>query len=171
MIREAERDKWGMDQDAVIGDQLARAGITAYVLLDAEPEGGILPTSIGDVNEVFVGSDGNIHNVVLRWNPNKQAPDGSTGYYDFETWDRSSQKIVPWTKGPDIPPMRRGDAEGTTYLDPDYIQSRKLLDLPISDDQEEILRDYLEAHPDRYDRVKQLEKTVTVLNQPPKTSE
>ncbi|MCL5016303.1 MAG: hypothetical protein M1312_01680 [Patescibacteria group bacterium] len=166
------RDKWGMDQDAVISDQLARAGITGYVLLDADGQGHVLPTGLEDVNEVFVGSDGNAHNVWLRWNPNKKAPDGSMGYYELEEYN-DNNKSVPWTKGPDIPPMKRGEAEaeGTVYLDPWYIQARKLLDLPVSDDQEEILRDYLEAHPDRYDRVKQLEKTVTVLNQPPKVSE
>lgn len=166
------RDKWGMDIGDVISDQLARAGITAYVFLDGDGQGHVLPTGLEDVNEVFVGSNGNAHNVWLRWNPNKPAPDGSMGYYELEEYN-DDNKSVPWTKSSDIPPMKRGDAEaeGTVYLEPYYIQARKILDLPISDDQEEILRDYLEAHPERRTWIKGLRKTVTVINQPPKTGE
>ncbi|MCL5016302.1 MAG: hypothetical protein M1312_01675 [Patescibacteria group bacterium] len=191
-----DRDKWGMSTEDAIGDQLARAGITAYVFIDGDGQGQILPSGpeensgIEDANWQFIASDGRIYNVWLRWNPNKKAPDGSMGYYELEEWDRDSRKFVPWTKyPPPIPPMKRGDVGkigGPAYLDPDYIQARKLLDLPVSDDQEEILRDYIEthpewkrgetfgdylnAHPDR-NRVKGLRKTVTVLNHPPKVSE
>lgn len=185
MVREVRRDKWGMTTEDAIGDQLARFGITGYVEMDGESEGRVLPsgaeegTGVGDASMTFVASDGNIYTIWLRWNPDKTAPDGSRGYYELESGDVSVSngtgeknfKWIPWIEGQQPPIEGKVDPAST---EPYYIQSRKLLGLPVSEKQEEILEDFLMTNPNdhgigRY--VRSLKKTVTVLNQPPAKSD
>ena len=178
--RLVSRDKWGMDSTDAVGDQLARFGITAYVELGGNVEGQMLPsgaednTGIEDVSVDLVASNGNVYDVWLRWNPNKTAPDGSKGYYELESFNFSNETFVPWVEGQPIPIQGRdkGDAfsEGSFY-----IQSRKLLGVPVTKKQEEILEDFLLAHPYGKDtagnRIRGLKKTATILNQPPAKSD
>ena len=179
--RYLDRDKWGMNHVDAVGDQLARFGITAYVVLHQTGEGQILPSEpdgsgVEDINVILVASDGNIYNVWLRWNPDKTAPDGSRGYYELESGDVSVSngtgeknfKWIPWIEGQQPPIEGKGDTAST---EPYYIQSRKLLGLPISDKQEEILQDDFLAHPDDRRIRYGLKKTATVLNQPPTRSD
>ncbi len=188
MVKEVHRDKWGMTSWDAVSDQLARFGITAYVELHSEDEGRILPSGaeegsgVGDVSMTFLASDGNGYDVLLRWNPDKTAPDGSKGYYELESpmygvdkqTGKKTLKWVPWIEGQPIPrePIPREEPK-KQYIRQHlksyarYFQARKVLGLPVSEDQEEALRDYLAANPDPNDRVRGVEKVSTVLHQPP----
>ena len=188
MVKGVSRDKWGMGTFDAIGDQLARFGITAYVEMDSEGEGRILlsgaeeGTGILDASMEVVASDGNLYTVWLNWNPDKTAPDGTKGYYELdsphfanEATGKGNVELILWVEGQPIPIQDQGKGDNFSSK-PWYIQSRKLLGLPVSEKQEEILRDFLLAHPGGVDdyqgrRIRGLEKTVTVLNQPPAKSD
>ncbi len=183
--RYLDRDKWGMNHVDAVGDQLARFGITAYVLMNINGEGQILPSDpdgsgVEDITMAFNASDGNGYYVSLRWNPDKTAPDGSRGYYELESsrffvdsaTGKNAVERIPWVEGQPIPIQDR-DKVDPASTEPYYIQSRKLLGLPVSEKQEEILRDFLMVHTDDHQgmNIRVLKKTVTVLNQPPAKSD
>ena len=176
------RDKWEMSAQDAIGDQLARVGIPEYVELGGDYEGNLLPSGseensgIESISMIFLAPNGNIYDVWLGWNPDKTAPDGSRGYYELYSYDHALSRRVVWTRGEPLPtPKESSESKETPGS---VVQARKLLGLPVTEKQEKALRDFLIAHPHYLDRhymdkagLRSMEKTITVLNQPPAKSD
>lgn len=120
----------------LIGNLLRDLNIkTPYIVFDGSSEGKTLPGGFVNESGELLASDGKAYHYWLDWNDEKNAPDGSKGYYtlgeDFKD---------PDTKEP-YPLFRElKDDEYESYqLSEGYISARKELGLPITPEQQKVL--------------------------------
>lgn len=127
--RQPIRDKWGKTPSEVFNELLVERGISKYATVTATQDGVDLPSGIESQVWWVLTPDENVQTYALRWDEDKQAPDGSRGYYVLlisEAWSRDS-----------IEEMRD---------DSDYLRARKELRLPLTEEQEKILQKWEEEH-------------------------
>jgi len=118
-----ERDKWGKDQDDIFNELLKEQGITEYAITGGSSEGDQLPTKLETESWFILLPDERILGFILDWDPKRIAPDGSKGYYRLK---KTVESFV----------------EDWRIKDPHYIRARTKLGLPITKEQEKILKDH-----------------------------
>ena len=118
-----ERDKWGKTHTDIFDELLRERGIPRYALIHGVGEGEILPTGLENDYWVILTPDEKIEGYWLDWNPEKLNPDGEKGYYIF----RDS-----------VPSSRPSEKD---QKDPYYLRARKKLGLPLTQEQERILKE------------------------------
>lgn len=128
-LSEELKDKWGKTPSQIFGELLREQGVAEYVDIGGTWEGRMLPSGIEDESKDILTKDGTVRIYMLRWDPEKVAPDGTKGYYVLGT-------TVTY------------DADGIRRLqaDPRYIKGRKKLGLPLTDEQQKILQKWEEEH-------------------------
>src|SRR3989344_8227949 len=118
-------------------------GINRYEEIDGDAEGDILPGDIPNESSAILTADGRVFRLWLDWDPEKEPPAemkalGVKGWYTLgET--RSFK-----AEGQEIPYFREVLITDEDYPKPDdqaFIVARKELGLPLTQEQERILRE------------------------------
>jgi hypothetical protein len=123
---EPERDKWGKCAGDIIDELLKERGVNVYATFGDHDEGGPMPTGIYNWSTLVLTPDGKLWDYFLDWDPEKINSDGEKGYYKLrEPRERSSEYFKS---------------------DPYYLRARKQMNLPLTEDQEHILRKWEEEH-------------------------
>jgi hypothetical protein len=127
MALEVPRDKWGKTYDDVLDEFLRKRGVIKYVAFDQTGEG--LPLSSGFETSSFLvlTPDGKLWDIFLDWDPEAMNPDGEKGYYKLRE-----------------PRERTVEESDSLWRDPSYLRARKQLNLPLTEEQEQILKDWEE---------------------------
>ena len=121
------KDKWGNNLGEIFRALLTERGVTNYAYVGSTTEGGELPSGLEPCSFWILTPDGKFQSYTIDWDPEKLNPDGEKGYYKLrEPWER---------------PVEEGDS---LWLKPDYITARKQLNLPLTEEQERILREWEE---------------------------
>ena len=126
MSLELPRDKWKKTYEDILDELLKERGVTEYVAFDQTGEGLPLPSGFETSSFIILTPDGKVWDCFLDWNPERINPDGEKGYYKLrEPRERSAE-----------------------YLESDtnYIRARKQMSLPLTEEQEHILRKWEEEH-------------------------
>lgn len=125
-----ERDKWGRTEWEVIDHLLDEELGAPHALFGEASEGEHLPTGIQSASSHALTSDGSVQRYILKWDENKQAPDGSKGYYTLlKTVTYSPEGIAELGKS-----------------NAGYLRARKELGLPLTEKQQKILQKWEEEH-------------------------
>jgi len=127
MPLELPRDKWGKLYEEILAELLEERGVTEHVAFHQSGEGLELPSGFETSSFLVLTPDGTLWDYYLDWDPEKLNPDGEKGYYKLrEPWDRTVEE------------------SDSLWRDPQYLRARKQLNLPLTEEQERILREWEE---------------------------
>jgi hypothetical protein len=113
--------------------------------LEGTTEGKSLPGGIESCSGTILTEDGKIYHYWLDWDPEKIAPDGSKGYYTL-----GENKYYTDEKGEKCPFFEEASPEEYKRYQEhpeehiEYLLAKKELNLPLSDKEKEILKEYEE---------------------------
>ena len=130
--KEVERDHWGKNQWDLRREFLQEKGISRFAAFGTSGEGHYLPTGLEEISCAILTPDEKVRFCILGWDENKIAPDGTTGYYTLTLRECSLKEI------------------GTGEYNSEYIRARKQLGLPLTEEQERILREWEEEQKKYY---------------------
>jgi len=120
MPLELPRDKWGKLYEEILAELLEERGVTEHAAFHQAGEGLELPSGFETSSFLVLTPDGTLWDYYLDWDPEKLNPDGEKGYYKLRE-------------------PREATEEGLKE-DPQYLRARKQLNLPLTEEQERILR-------------------------------
>ena len=111
----------------VIAELLKGKGIDRFALITMDWEGNTLPGGTPTESGEILTDKGKVFRFWLDWDPTKVSPDGTQGWYTL------GEERMFFSE---IDPLR--DRYPT---DKSYLRARKELDLPLTQEQERILRE------------------------------
>ncbi|MDP2641368.1 MAG: hypothetical protein Q8P39_02400 [Candidatus Yanofskybacteria bacterium] len=121
---EGTKDCWGKDQGDILSEFLKTKGITTYTTFWVSSEGKELPTGLESMGFWVLTLEGTVQIYSVDWDENKTAPDGSKGYYIVHPETSWSETDI-----------------AKEEKNPNYLRARKELGLPLTEEQERILKE------------------------------
>lgn len=114
------QDKWGRNLGDIFRGLLQEQGITRYASVYSTSEGKDLPSGLEICSFWILTPDGKLWDYTIDWDLEKPNPDGEKGYYKLA----EPREATGWEHKPD------------------YIRARKEFDLPLTEEQEQILQQW-----------------------------
>ncbi|OHA71420.1 MAG: hypothetical protein A3E07_01930 [Candidatus Wildermuthbacteria bacterium RIFCSPHIGHO2_12_FULL_45_9] len=118
-------------------------GINRYEEIDGDAEGDILPGDIPNESSAILTADGRVFYLWLDWDPEKEPP-AEMKALGVKGWYTLGEDFKDPHTGEPYPLFREVFPGNEAYPNPDdqaFIRARKELDLPLTQEQERILKE------------------------------
>lgn len=126
--------------DDVLDELFKEKGISPYVVIDADVGGQILPGDVPEFSGKVAAQNGKVYRYWLWWDHTNRAPNGNKGYY--ELGEHLINPITGETGFREVPPEEfQRLYKRPLAQDKGYIRARKQLGLPLTEEQERILKE------------------------------